>query len=215
MSSGEPRRIGRFEVFTGAGRRRARSLEEKAAVVAESLADGETVCGVARRCGLTPQQRFTRRLQARVAADDDEAPVGPAFVPAVVMVDEPAAPERSEPVRQRGRPKRRKGPGMIEVKIGGATVRGRSRCRGEGGDGDPSGPEGPAAIGPTGSVRVMVAVKPVNFRKGVDGLAALMRDEIRADPFDGAIYVFRVKRADRVKLIWWAGMGAPFRETVR
>lgn len=62
-------------------------------------------------------------------------------------------------------------------------------------------------IGPAGSVRVMVAVKPVDFRKGADGLAALVRDEIRADPFDGAIYVFRAKRADRVKLIWWDGTG--------
>ena len=62
-------------------------------------------------------------------------------------------------------------------------------------------------IGPTGSVRVMVAVKPVDFRKGADGLAALVRDEIRADPFDGAIYVFRAKRADRIKLIWWDGTG--------
>lgn len=62
-------------------------------------------------------------------------------------------------------------------------------------------------IGPTGSVRVLVAVKPVDFRKGADGLAALVREEIRADPFDGAIYVFRAKRADRVKLIWWDGTG--------
>ena len=123
MSSGEPGRIERFEVFTGAGRRRAWSPEEKAAIVAESLLEGETVCGVARRHGLTPQQLFTWRRQAQVAADDDEAPVGPAFVPAMVMVDEPAAAERSEPVRRRGRPKGRKGPGMIEVEIGGATVR--------------------------------------------------------------------------------------------
>ncbi len=53
----------------------------------------------------------------------------------------------------------------------------------------------------------MVAVKPVDFGKGADGLAALVRDEIRSYPFDGAIYVFWAKRADRVKLIWWDGMG--------
>ena len=47
-----PRRI---EVFTGAGRRRAWTPEEKAAFVAESHVAGETVCGVARRHGLTPQ----------------------------------------------------------------------------------------------------------------------------------------------------------------
>lgn len=56
-------------------------------------------------------------------------------------------------------------------------------------------------IGPTGAVRVMVATKPVDFRKGSDGLAALVREIMRADPFDGAIYVFRAKRADRLKLL--------------
>ena len=62
-------------------------------------------------------------------------------------------------------------------------------------------------IGPTGAVRVMVATKPVDFRKGAEGLAALVRETIRADPFDGAIYVFRAKRADRIKLVYWDGTG--------
>ena len=62
-------------------------------------------------------------------------------------------------------------------------------------------------IGPTGSVRVMVATKPVDFRKGADGLAALVREEMKADPFSGVVYVFRAKRADRVKLIFWDGTG--------
>jgi transposase len=55
MRSDEPARFQRFEVFTGTGRRRSWSAEEKASIVAESLADGETVCGVASRHGLTPQ----------------------------------------------------------------------------------------------------------------------------------------------------------------
>ena len=62
-------------------------------------------------------------------------------------------------------------------------------------------------IGPTGAVRVMVATKPVDFRKGAEGLAALVREEMGADPFCGAVYVFRAKRADRVKLIFWDGTG--------
>ena len=62
-------------------------------------------------------------------------------------------------------------------------------------------------IGPTGAVRVMVATRPVDFRKGAEGLAALVREEMRADPFSGAVYVFRAKRADRVKLIFWDGTG--------
>lgn len=62
-------------------------------------------------------------------------------------------------------------------------------------------------IGPTGAVRVMMATKPVDFRKGAEGLAALVRDTMGADPFSGALYVFRAKRADRVKLVFWDGTG--------
>jgi transposase len=65
-------------------------------------------------------------------------------------------------------------------------------------------------IGPTGQVRVLVASKPVDFRKGMDGLAALVKEQLRTDPFSGAVYVFRAKRADRVKLIWWDGSGLCF-----
>jgi hypothetical protein len=62
-------------------------------------------------------------------------------------------------------------------------------------------------IGPSGNVRVMVATKSVDFRKGSEGLAALVRETMRLDPFSGAVYVFRAKRADRVKLILWDGTG--------
>ena len=62
-------------------------------------------------------------------------------------------------------------------------------------------------IGPEGAVKVLVATKPVDFRKGAEGLAALVKEQIRADPFSGAVYVFRAKRADRIKLIFWDGTG--------
>lgn len=62
-------------------------------------------------------------------------------------------------------------------------------------------------IGPTGAVRVMMATRPVDFRKGAEGLAALVREQMQADPFSGAVYIFRAKRADRVKLVFWDGTG--------
>ena len=62
-------------------------------------------------------------------------------------------------------------------------------------------------IGPTGPVKVLVATKPVDFRKGMDGLAALVQQQMRQDPFGGVVYVFRSRRADRVKLIWYDGTG--------
>ena len=53
----------------------------------------------------------------------------------------------------------------------------------------------------------MVATNPVDFRKGADGLAALVREQLRHDPFSGTIFVFRSKRADRLKILAWDGSG--------
>jgi hypothetical protein len=53
-------------------------------------------------------------------------------------------------------------------------------------------------IVPPTSVRVLVATKPVDFRNGMDGLAAHVQEELKADPFSGIIYVFRAKRSDRI-----------------
>jgi transposase len=62
-------------------------------------------------------------------------------------------------------------------------------------------------IGPSGAVRVMVATRPVDFRKGAEGLSALVREIMAADPFSGTVYVFRAKRADRIKLVFYDGIG--------
>lgn len=56
-------------------------------------------------------------------------------------------------------------------------------------------------------VHVLVATRPIDFRKGADGLAALVRETLGHDPFSGTIYVFRCKRSDRVKLLAWDGSG--------
>ena len=56
-------------------------------------------------------------------------------------------------------------------------------------------------------LRVLVATKPVDFRRGADALVALVREKLAEDPFSGALFVFRCKRADRVKIIAWDGSG--------
>src|SRR4051812_47972498 len=172
-----PERARRIEVFTGAGRRRNWPADEKAAIVAESYAPGRTVCGVARRHGLTPAQLFTWRRLARRS----RGPKAPAlFVPAVVEPSPgPAAPSR---VTAAARPPARARHGD---RGGDRRHRGWDRIgrepRGDRG-GDPSA-EGGTVIGPTGAVRVLMATRPVDFRKGVDGLAALVRETMGADPF--------------------------------
>ena len=56
-------------------------------------------------------------------------------------------------------------------------------------------------------MRGLVATKPVDFRKGADGLVALVREALGHDPFAGTIFVFRSKRADRLKILVWDGSG--------
>jgi transposase len=55
--------------------------------------------------------------------------------------------------------------------------------------------------------KVFVATKPVDFRKGADGLAALAQEVLGQDPLSGAAFVFRAKRADRIKILVWDGSG--------
>jgi transposase len=62
-------------------------------------------------------------------------------------------------------------------------------------------------IVPPVGVRVLVATRPVDFRRGADGLAAVVQTALHHDPFSGTIYVFRCKRADRLKLLVWDGSG--------
>ncbi|WP_206120107.1 IS66-like element accessory protein TnpA [Rhizobium laguerreae] len=77
----------RFEVFTGTGRRRDWSDEEKDRIVAESYSGEMSVSAVARRHGLSPGQLFTWRRQVRSQAKQDSPSM---FVPAVI--DRPAEP---------------------------------------------------------------------------------------------------------------------------
>jgi transposase len=44
-------------------------------------------------------------------------------------------------------------------------------------------------------VRILVASKPVDFRRGADSLAAVVREQLRQDPFSGTLFIFRSKRA--------------------
>ena len=54
---------------------------------------------------------------------------------------------------------------------------------------------------------VYVATKPVDFRKGADGLVLLAQSVLGHDPMKGVAVVFRAKRADRVKIVVWDGSG--------
>lgn len=55
--------------------------------------------------------------------------------------------------------------------------------------------------------RIVVASEPLDFRKGMDGLAAAVQGHLARNPFGGDIFIFRSKRADRLKILFWDGSG--------
>ena len=113
--------VHRLEVFTGAGRRRSFSDEDKARIVGETVSSGESVSRVARRHGLSPQQLFGWRRQLRESQVSPSEADGLQFVPAVVDV----ASSTSAVRRRRKAPlcKPEPGAGTIEVEIDGVTIR--------------------------------------------------------------------------------------------
>jgi transposase len=110
--------VRRLEVFTGAGRRRTWRDQDKARIVAEIATSGDSVCAVARRHGLSPQQLFGWRRQLRESEAGRSEADGLQFVPAVVDAGSSPVPQR-----RMSRGKVEASAGTIEVEIDGVTVR--------------------------------------------------------------------------------------------
>jgi transposase len=89
--------VRRLEIFTGSGRRRSWTVEQKERIVAETLTGGESVSAVARRHGLTPQQVFAWRRQVGIERGAVRRELG--FASVVVA------------------------PSAIEIELGGMTIR--------------------------------------------------------------------------------------------
>jgi transposase len=125
-STARPRRI---EVITGVERRRKWSAQEKAAIVAESLAEGAVVSEVARRHGLSPQQLFgwRARLRDAVKGSAPSSDATPAFVPAIVEdeLPSPVAPALPAVVAMSAAGV---DPAPIEIALGGVIVRVRGEA---------------------------------------------------------------------------------------
>ena len=162
--------VRRLEVITGTGRRRRFSADDKVRIIEETLVPGAVVSDVARRHGLSPQQLFTWRRQARrpaVASAETEAPI---FVGGGVR-------RRGYPTEAAANAACGSGLRNHRGRDRGCHRSGRPRRRCKDGCGGAARFAGRRMIGPTGAVRVMVATRPVDFRKGAEGLAALVRED--------------------------------------
>jgi len=62
-------------------------------------------------------------------------------------------------------------------------------------------------IGLAAGTRVWIAAGVTDMRKGMDGLAAIVQTALGERPFSGDVFVFRGRRGDLVKLVWWSGDG--------
>lgn len=114
-----PEPVRRLEVFTGSGRRRSWTAEQKAQILAESYEGGEPVSAVARRHGLTPQQLFGWRREARRRAMARRRPDGESRLGFAPVVVEPARPCVDAPLAPGGTV----GSSMLEIVTGAVTVR--------------------------------------------------------------------------------------------
>jgi transposase len=56
-------------------------------------------------------------------------------------------------------------------------------------------------------IRILVAVEPIDGRKGIDSLAELCREKLSADPFSGCLFIFRSRRGTAIKLLTYDGQG--------
>ncbi len=109
--------VRRFEVINGSQGRRRWSTDDRARILEETLVPGAVVSAVARRHGLTPQQVFTWRREARKAVET------PAFVPAVIGPSPMREPEPVKPPRRKiGRGTSRRGWAAIALDVDGVKV---------------------------------------------------------------------------------------------
>ena len=178
------------EVLSGPERRRRWGSEEKARLVAEIMVPGAKVTAIARRRGISRSLLYTWRREAGQAAAIVSAPLSPLpdrFVP--VMITDGAEGRTAASVAGRAgggcneghrhRDRDRALPGSVRVTVSGRIEesgrygrflrRVEVRC-----DRD------------TGRARVLIATRPVDFRKGMDGLAAVVKEHLRADPYSRA-----------------------------
>ena len=163
----------------------------KCRIVAETIEPGASVSVVARRHDVNANQ--VSKWRREMAPKPPAAAEQPSMLP--VKLAEPSEPRR-----------RARRSGAIEIELGERSAgagsrRGRrpSRCV--------RSLEQLRVIGLPAGTRVWLAAGETDMRKGFDGLAAAGADELDRDPFCGHVFVFRGRRGDMIKVLWFDGHG--------
>jgi transposase len=191
----------RGELLSGVERRRRWSAREKAAVARASWEPGACVGDVARRFEVTRQQVYDWRAAARRGEFAGlEASAG--FVEVIAAPADDAGAQPSAEVA---------GPPSDEWD-GGDHGQGRAQPApagvGLGGGADAADPGGRRRmIAPGAGVRVYLACGVTDMRRGITGLAAHAQQVLKQNPSSGAVFCFRGRRGDRLKLLYWDGQG--------
>ena len=171
----------RIEVIMRGERRRRWSVEQKREIAAESLEPGISPITVARRYGISSGLLYTWRRHLL------EGSLGTASRPVAkfARVEVMAMPADPAPAA----------PPAVHPAGGQRRASSGARCAGA------------AMIALQSDVRVYLACGYTDMRKGMQGLAMLVQQMLAEDPFNGALYAFRGRRGNLLKLVWHDGIG--------
>jgi transposase len=141
--------------------------------------------------------RRAMRQDLPSAAGEATTPATPSFVPIVSEAIPAATVERAS------------GAPGIEVELAGAVVRISSGMDWPADRGVARGASVgiPIMINVPAGARVLLATRPIDFRKGAHSLTVLAQEALAEDPFSGAVIVYRAKRGDRLKILVWDSSG--------
>ncbi len=183
----------------GAAPRQRRSIAEKRRIVEETLVEGASVARVARAQGINANQVFGWRRLYLAGRLGDRKPAMK-LLPVRVSESLPAP----LPVRGSGDfPKPQPGTDPHRTAAGAGANRRQCRCGvGARVAGVPAG-----MIGPPTNTRVWIAAGVTDLRRGSTGLSALVESKLEQKPFSGHVFVFRGRRGDLIKVLWYDGDG--------
>ena len=184
--------MGRMTVISGAERRRRWSDEDRARILAAISEPGAVIAEVARREDVCTSLVFKWRREMREAVEADAGGFAP-----VVIEPAPAFALLVDIIELGFRRHR-----------GGVERCARAHPRRRANVGDRGGFEGAAAMIPIPSgCRVWIAMGHTDMRRGMQGLALQVQEQLKRDPHAGDLYVFRGRRGDLAKILWHDGVG--------